>query len=394
LQQPSADGRVLKLKGWTMKNKWTNEMLDRMREATDPPADEVVAAVIDLHGLQLFDNLIKELVMNRDQIPDNLPEVVAEFFESTQTLPAWADREKIIQGEQVFNLYGPEMITMLFFVSLPYAYATKKGSHVLAITTQLTKRVHRRIFRTAQFIMDVMQPGGLGSNGRGIRSAQKVRLIHAAIRYYIAHKPQWKSGWDPEWGRPINQEDMAGTLMDFSVGVMKGLIRSRIKLTPQQADAYLHCWKVVGHIIGIRPDLLPENVEEAFDLANTIIERQIGKSASGQALSRDLLQFMQRFMPRLLWGFPATAVRYLSGDRVADVIESGPYDWTIWPLRLQVAIFGMLEIFKRRHPALQKYIRFLTWHVIDRAVLFEEGGEFYFEIPDDLRRHWRLSARR
>lgn len=376
-----------------MKNKWTNEFLDSMREITDPPADEVVAAVIDSGGLAAFNDLMKKLVNNRDEIPDTLPKVVAEFFESTQALPAWADKEKIVQGERVFNLYGPEMITMLFFVALPYAYATRKGSHVLAITSELTRRVHRRIFRTAEFIMDVMQSGGLGPNGRGIRSAQKVRLIHASIRYYIAHKPKWQSEWDPEWGRPINQEDMAGTLMDFSVGVMKGLKRSRIRLSEAETEAYLHCWKVVGYIMGIRPELIPENIEEANDLAETIIARQLGKSASGQALIKDLIQFMQGFMPRLFWGFPATAVRYLSGAKIADVIESGPYNWTLSLLYLQVAAFGIVEIFKRDHPGLQKYIRFLTWHFIDKAVLFEEGGEFYFDIPDDLRKLWRLSAR-
>src|SRR5215831_16315445 len=111
-----------------MKNKWTNEFLDSMREIADLPADEVVAAVIDSGGLSAFNHMMQKLVNNRNEIPDSLPTVVIQFFESTQVLPAWADQEKIVQGERVFNLYGPEMITMLFFVALPYAYATKKGS--------------------------------------------------------------------------------------------------------------------------------------------------------------------------------------------------------------------------------------------------------------------------
>ena len=377
-----------------MADKWTDPLLDEMREIADPFADEVVAAIIDSGGLEAFDEAMKFLVDNRDEIPASLPKLMHEYFERTSALPEWADREKILQGEDVFNLHGPEMITALFFVALPYAYATRKGSNVLAISAELTRHVHRRIFRTAQFIMDVMQPGGLGPSGRGIRSAQKVRLIHAAIRYYMANKPKWRWEWKPEWGLPINQEDLAGTLMDFSVGVMQGLERMGIRLTPQEAEAYLHCWKVVGHIMGVRPELIPENVKDAFDLAETIIGRQRGESASGKLLIKDLLVFMQGFMPRLFSGFPATAVRHLSGDQVADLIDSGPSNWTGLVLKLQIAIFKNFEFLRHRYPFTDRYIRFLTWTLIDKAVLFEEGANAnYFEIPDSLKRKWRLSRR-
>ena len=375
-----------------MMNKWTNELLDPMREVTDPLADDVVAAVIQSGGLEAFDHMMRHLVNNRDVIPDSLPKVVHDFFEQTKRLPDWTDQEKIDQGEDVFDLYGPEMIMMLFFVSLPYAYATKKGSHVLAITSELTKHVHRRIFQTAQFIMDVMQDGGLGPHGRGVRSAQKVRLLHASIRYYIANHPKWKSKWDSAWGLPINQEDLAGTLMDFTVGVMKGLERSKIRLSPEQAEAYLHCWKVVGHIMGICPELIPENVEDAYKLANTIIARQLGESDSGKSLIKDLIGFMQSFMPRLFSGFPATATRYLSGEQIADVIEVGHFDWTLVLLKLQIFLFDIAEKLKSRFPGLQKHIRFLTWSLIDRVVIYEEGSKgTYFQIPDHLKKHWRLS---
>jgi ER-bound oxygenase mpaB/B'/Rubber oxygenase, catalytic domain len=378
-----------------MTNKWTNELLDSMREVMDPLADEVVTKVIQSGGLEAFDQLMRHLVNNRDVISDALPPIVHDFFEQTKILPGWTDQAKIDQGEDVFELYGPEMIMMLFFVSLPYAYATKKGSHVLAITSELTKHVHRRIFRTAQFIMDVMQDGGLGPNGRGIRSTQKVRLLHASIRYYIANQPKWAPKWDAVWGAPINQEDLAGTLMDFTVGVMKGLERFRIRLSQKEAEAYLHCWKVVGYIMGIRPELIPENVEDAYDLANTIIARQQGASESGKLLSKDLISFMQRFMPRPFHGFPATATRYLSGDQIADVIEVGPFDWTLTFLKLQMFLFDMAEKLKYRFPGAHKYIRFVTWSLIERVVIYEEGNQgTYFEIPDHLRKHWRLSRSR
>lgn len=373
--------------------KWTNEFLNEMRQVADPLADEVVASVIESGGLDEFNKLIKHLVNNRDKLPDSMPLIVREYFEKTAILPSWADPKKIIRGERVFDLYGPEMIMMLFFVSLPYAYATKKGSHVLSITAELTRHVHRRIFRTAQFIMDVMQSGGLGANGRGVRSAQKIRLLHASIRYYIAHKDAWKKEWNPEWGLPINQEDLAGTLMDFSSGVMRGLRRAKIALSAEDADAYLHSWKVAGHIMGVREDLMPENVTEAFTLAETIIDRQMGESSSGKELTKDLINFIQSFLPRFLHGFSATSIRYLSGDKIADVIQSGSYNWTYLLLKFQIAFFGWVVKLENRFPRLQKYARYFTWLLIDKLVLYEEGGETYFEIPDYLRENWKVSKR-
>jgi hypothetical protein len=373
--------------------KWTDDVLEPMRHQVDPIADAVVADVIEHGGVEAFGEMMRHLVNNRDITPDKLPKRAREYFEQTASLPAWADPEKMKHGERLFDLYGPEMIMMLFFVSLPYAYATKKGSHVLAISAELTKRVHRRIFRTAQFIMDVMQPGGLGPNGRGIRSAQKVRLIHASIRYYITHKPDWRSQWQEGWGLPINQEDMAGTMLDFSTAVLRGLERARIKLTPEERECYLHCWKVVGHLIGVSEKLMPTDVNDAFDLAETIIGRNIGESDSGQALTKDLVRFVQGFLPRFMRGFPATAIRFLSGEQVANTVKCDRSDWTKILLRLQLALFGWFENFKRHHPRWQRLIRFLTWSVIDKVVLYEEGGEFYFNLPDRMREKWMMTKR-
>ncbi|HJR80585.1 MAG TPA: oxygenase MpaB family protein [Anaerolineales bacterium] len=377
-----------------MATKWTDQLLDSMRQETDPVADKVVAAMIASHGLETYNAMLRELVNNRDEIPSSLPKIVHEYFEKTQVLPDWANREKIACGEDVFVLHGPEMVAMLLFAALPSSYGMASGANVLAITAQLTGHVYRRIFRTAQFIADIMQSGGLGPNGRGIRSTQKVRLIHASIRYYIKHKAEWKSQWNPEWGEPVNQEDLASTLLDFFVGILKGVRKMGIRLTPEEVEAYHHCWKVVGYMMGIRPELLTETPREAFELAEIIAARQMRESKAGEELTRDLIKFAQGPMPPLLRGLPATAIRYFSGEKVARVIKTGPYNWTLSFLYLQIFLLRSLDTFRRDHPRLQKYIRFLTWNIMDKILLHEEGKAFTFEIPEELRAAWRLPARR
>jgi hypothetical protein len=192
---------------------------------------------------------------------------------------------------------------------------------------------------------------------------------------------------------PINQEDMAGTMMDFSTAVLRGMARAKIKLTPEDREAYLHCWKVVGHLIGVREDLMPVDVKDAFDLAETIIARQIGESDSGKVLAQDLVCFVQGFLPSFLRGFPSTAIRYLSQDQVADTIHSGKYNWTVLLLWLQFAVFSVIDRFKESHDWTERFLRYLTWYVIDKVVLYEEGGEFYFNIPDRMQKNWRMTRR-
>ena len=110
---------------------------------------------------------------------------------------------------------------VLVFYSLPSAYAAQSGVRVLhsrnGATGYFIKDLNRRLVETTQFVVDVLTPGSqiaptcsAHDHGLAVRSALRVRLLHAAVRSLIeAHNRPWEA---KELGRPINQEDMAGTL--------------------------------------------------------------------------------------------------------------------------------------------------------------------------------------
>lgn len=377
-----------------MTGMWTNELLDHMRQEADPLADAAVTEIIETGRAEAFGNLMKCLVSNRDEIPASLPPKAREFFEQTQRLPTWADLEKIALGEEVFVVHGPEMITMLLLTSLPNSYRMAKGALMLTMTAQLTKHFHHRIFRTAQFIADVMQAGGLSPTGRGIRSAQKVRVIHAYTRYAIKHKPDWQQKWNLAWGEPVNQEDMANTLLDFSVSVLRGIEKTGIRLSVAETEAYHHCWRVVGHVLGLDPRLQAPSVVEAYSLADMIAARQAGESEAGKELTRDLINFVQGHLPRWLDGFAATTIRYFSGNDVANMLKAGSYNWTLAILYLQIGLMRLMDALRRIHPRLKKHMRFLTWQLMHQIVSRQEGDVFHFELSDELRSAWRLPTHR
>ena len=228
------------------------------------------------------------------------------------------DVKQVKSGENVFWRYGPQIIVNLFCHSLPYCYAARKGVQVLALTSRLYTNPTRRVIETAQMIVDVMQPGGLLENGSGVRSAQKVRLMHAGVRAQIAAHPE---SWDPSFGVPINQEDLAATLMSFSWIAIDGLRRMGHPVSDADAEAYLHCWKVVGHLLGVEPDLLPENMTRAGFFARAFQEHQYGACPEGQLMTKALIGLQEDNIPGVLFrSVPSILTRFYMGDRYADLL--------------------------------------------------------------------------
>ena len=59
----------------------------------------------------------------------------------------------------------------------------------------------------------------------------------------------------------------------------------------------MHCWKVVGYLMGIKPQLLPDTYEEGFELATKILAHQAEESIAGKALTSSCIQFINSIVP-------------------------------------------------------------------------------------------------
>ena len=369
--------------------RWNDAQLDAMRQAQDPVADPVVAAIFAAGQVNAVNSLMQTLVENDGLPPDALPANVAAYLAATAGLPDWADPAKIAAGEGVFWRYGPAIIAALTCYALPFCYAGRKGVQVLALTARLTSNPERRVIETAQMVVDVMRPGGLGAVGSGIRTAQKVRLMHAAVRLLIAQYP----GWKPEFDLPINQEDMAGTLLSFSSITLEGLERLGYALSTDEIEGYLHAWKVVGHILGIRPEMLPIDYADAGALAARIAARQFVACEEGQYMTRALVQMLQHVVPGNLFdAVPEVLMRYFLGDRTADLLAVAPEhaaEILLGPLQLLVHTESTLmhssSELARLH---ERFGRAL----IEGIVLVGRGGKrIPFTVPTELLQAWGVN---
>lgn len=363
------------------------------RSVGDPPADALVSEIFDDRGHDGVRELMQAIVDAEWVSHGEFGGRVEAFLDTVRVriedFDAGAHDRLVEAGQDVFAEHGPEIILILGCYSLPAAYAAFKGAKVLLQTGFLTKQPNRRLIETAQIIVDVMQSGGLHPGGIGRRSAEKTRIMHAAIRHLIIHRPDHE--WQTEdWGVPINQEDLAATLMTFSYIVVDGLERMGVRLTESEKQSYLDTWREVGAIMGVLPELTPGTFEEARQLTEAIQADQVLEappSDHGWAGGRDLTAALLPILDaKMLPGVPASLMRLFLPREVCDGLGIPRRVVRDWVVKRVLRFFGWLDsvvlgrFFKR-----SRALRGISMRLLDHVLQWERGGDREpFRFPEDL----------
>jgi hypothetical protein len=379
----------------------TNAKLNEMRQKGDPVADRAVEAVFNRSGVSAVNAVLQKLVRVDQPVPAELPDEVQKYLEETVNLPEWADMSKIERGQKLFEAFGLQITLCLFCASLPSSYAAAKAVKVLYLTAQLDTNARRRVMETGQFLIDVLSAGSLDENGKGRRTIQKVRLMHAAVRLLIKERgKQQPNLWHRDLGTPINQEDLAGTLLVFWYVVGEPMHRLGVQVSAEDKDAYLHLWNVIGHQLGVCDELLVFDVNKASALIDLIRRRQFKASPEGQHMTRALLVLLDQLTP--LHQFDATIpplIRHLIGDKTADLLLVPQSALGGEVKRLQrITNWFYVRVFGRpgkrdseRYDFVSGLVRPFMGELLRGMFELERGGtRAPFALPDHLAHSWEL----
>ncbi len=367
---------------------WSDGLLDGLRRVGDPELDALMPALMEGRQLEDVNRIMRTYHSNDQPIPEDLPPQLREWLARTAKLPEWADKERIDRASALFVEHGLSMAATLGLVSLLECYAASKGVKALHTTDRMGySGAERRLGETAQFVVTLMEPGALYGAGRGIPVVLKVRMMHAGARFLIA-----ENDWDAEtYGVPANQEDLLGTLMSFAHSPIKSIGKLGKNIRPDEAEDFLHFWRVVGVLLGIPDEVIPRSVSQAIALVDRIAERHFEPSPEGIELTRALLDVFTGLMPgKMLHGGVYAMARYLVGDKICDMLAIPHSRWEI--VSSSGGLFGRLtEGIQRRSRVVNSIANKLGWALLNQGgALFTGGRKAAFRIPTEIRRAWRL----
>ena len=363
---------------------WSDDFLDGLRGQGDPAADSVVSDLFA--GTGDATSAFRALIVQHHEATDP---TFARFLDEKIEVPDWVEPELVAAGQERFARWGSHVFTALYAAALPSAYACWRGVQVLGLTARLETDAKRRLNETAQFHLDVMEPGGLEPGTHGYSDVRHVRLMHAAVRWLIENDP--RVTWDSSWGTPINQEDLLQTLLTFTEIVFEVFDRTDVAYTEQDANAYLHTWSLIGFYLGVRPDLLPLIRAQTSVLMPIVRRRQFRPSDSGRELMTALLEQGTHLAPPGLRGLPASTVRYYVGEATADILGVPPADWTRLIFRPLATASRTLSLERLHRHLLRSLSDRIGFGMLALAVRAERyGGRPAFQVPTSLATRWDL----
>jgi hypothetical protein len=373
---------------------WTTELLDQLRQQGDEHADKVAQryyAAIGGTPSRLFRGIVHGAEDDAEAA-----HVLADYYAEAAALPDWADPEQLARGGAFFGEWGLEIGLGLFCFGLPIGYAADRTAHVLDLTARLETSAHRRVFETAQMVLDVTAPDALQPGRQGHATARRVRLMHAGIRQLVTHDPRIARVpapladdvhfWCTDWGTPLSQEHLVGALLTFGYSMLHVLDQLELAYDTDDAEAYLHLWSVVGHLLGVRPDLLPIDRALSAHIEPILRKRNVRETTAGKRLTTALVDVLHRCGPDGMLGpLPVATMRMMLGDDIASKLGLPEANWAEHLLHDLGPVAHFLSLAELHDPAMRAVARALSRAIMDGFVRAERsGGRPAFAIPDHL----------
>ncbi|MGW5879030.1 oxygenase MpaB family protein [Nocardiopsis terrae] len=368
---------------------YTPESMDALRLPGDELADATVNALFESGEVGKFNTLMRYFSTTGQDLPDGLPDVAREYLHATSAPPAWIDWSEMERARLFFIDNNVHISTALAFSAMPACYVIPHVAKLLSATHAL-EYPSRRMAETGQFTVYLMQPNAFEAGSRFVPAVQKVRLLHASIRYHMLREGRWDVA---ALGTPICQEDMIGGQMMFSLQVLDALHRLGIHMSVDGAESYFYVWRVVGEMLGISPDHAPADLDDARKFSDLYMARYMGPSEEGARLTRQLIELYEEVVPgTFLDPVVAALIRYLIGDTCADWLEVPRTGWDT-AIKLSPALLGIFERIEDRSPlggwALDR-LGHITTHL--ELSSLTRGRVMQYSIPDQLKDEYGVTS--
>ncbi|MFD7132903.1 oxygenase MpaB family protein [Streptomyces sp. NPDC059894] len=281
----------------------------------DDAADPLMVSMLENGHVPAINTAWASWVNNNDPLPSGVPAAFATYLGQVNRLPSWADPAKLARAAD-FNRRRDTYLFMLYGL----------GSGIMStVIPREAKSVYwsaggadmqDRAAKTFTFGYDLSQLKAFEPTGQFVVTANKTRVVHAAVRHLLPQSPHWRAVADETI--PISAADILVTFHSLGTYVYRKLLDWKIPFPAADQEAFLHSWQVAIHLLGVPYEHIPKTWAAAEKQSAQVLTPILTPSTEGIALAEELLGLTAQIDLGVTRGFLNEFVRYVLSDEVGD----------------------------------------------------------------------------
>ncbi|MDI3417808.1 oxygenase MpaB family protein [Streptomyces luteolus] len=281
----------------------------------DDEVDRLLVSLIENGRVPAVNAAMESWVDNDDPLPSGLPADLTAYLRKVNRLPSWADPAKLARAAD-FNRRKDTYLFMLYGL----------GSGIMSTVIPREARsvywsaggadMKDRAAKTFTFGYDLAQLNGFEPSGQFVVTANKTRLVHAAVRHLLPQSPHWTAVSDQDI--PISNADILVTFHSLGTYVRRKLLDWKVPFPAEDQEAFLHSWQVAMHLLGVRDEYIPRTWADAEEQSAQVLTPILAPTTEGIQLAEDLLGLPSQVDLGVTRGFLNEFVRYVLSDQIGD----------------------------------------------------------------------------
>ncbi|THA71035.1 DUF2236 domain-containing protein [Streptomyces sp. A0958] len=281
----------------------------------DDTADPLMVSMLENGHVPAINTAWASWVNNNDPLPTGLPAQFSAYLRQVNRLPSWADQTKLDRAAD-FNRRKDTYLFMLYGL----------GSGIMSTVIPREARsvywsaggtnMQDRAAKTFTFGYDLSQLGAFRPQGQFVVTANKTRVVHAAVRHLLPQSPHWRAVADESV--PISAADILVTFHSLGTYVHRKLLDWKVPFSAADQEAFLHSWQVAIHLLGVPDEYIPQTWAAAEAQSAQVLTPILTPTTEGIALAEELLGLTAQIDLGVTRGFMNEFVRYVLSDAVGD----------------------------------------------------------------------------
>ncbi|WP_290063001.1 oxygenase MpaB family protein [Amycolatopsis solani] len=281
----------------------------------DDEVDRIMAGVLGTGGVPAVNTALRPWVNNDDPLPTGLPADLAGYLQQVNRLPSWADAAKLRRAAD-FNRRKDTYLFLLYGLGSGIMSTVIPREAKSVYWSAGGANMQDRAAKTFTFGYDLSDLNAFEPGGQFVVTANKTRLVHAAVRHLLPQSPHWKAVADEQI--PISNGDILVTFHSLGTYVHRKLLEWRVPMSAADEEAFLHQWQVAIHLLGVRDEFIPKTWAEADAQSTRVLTPLLSPTTEGKELAEDLLGLTAQIDLGVTRGFLNEFVRYALSDAVGD----------------------------------------------------------------------------